>query len=159
MIPKFRAWHLNREKMRLIHKMEWSEDYDQCLVYVQEDIGINDTHHLVEVNWLSENIKIMQFTQAYDKYNEEIFEGDILEVPLEVLTTTPYLHGLNKDIKILEKAYVENFNGVWQLVVDKKRKESKEVPWRYHLHVHYKDQYEIIGNIYENPELLVVKKC
>lgn len=79
-----------------------------------------------------EDIELMQFTGLHDKNNVEVYEGDIIRHPG---TRTTFYVG-----------YYEN--GA--------RFEPKGVIFDSYLESHwmYYDDYEVIGNIYENPELL-----
>ncbi len=77
----------------------------------------------------SEKIEVMQYTNLKDKNGEEIYEGDILASKL--------FHGdsgtWNYEVRWTEKNASFEING--------------------YLIRHY-DEVEIIGNIYENPNLL-----
>ena len=70
---------------------------------------------------------LMQFTGLHDKNGKEIYEGDILR-----FENLP-------DLDIVEAT-----DGGWNPFID-----SMETDGAWH--------YEVIGNIYENPELLEVK--
>ena len=70
------------------------------------------------------SIKIMEFTGLKDKNGKEIYEGDVLSV-------IPYMEPIpnyRKQVTWIEDRFAWNLNVV--------------------------DIYEVIGNIYENPELL-----
>ena len=83
---------------------------------------------LDELNNLKPNLKIEQFTGLYDKNGKEIYEGDILEDSL----------GRRKVVEYYQDGFWLNASlegAEWALRLT--HKSSK-----------------IIGNIYENPELL-----
>lgn len=80
--------------------------------------------------------EIMQYTGLKDKNGKEIYEGDIIEYPFETLGATGGVIEWCKGgftIKLLHTV-----SG-------------------YHQNIWTNDMYEIIGNIYENKELLQQK--
>jgi len=77
-----------------------------------------------EYPYLDEDNPIMQFTGLHDKNGKEIYEGDIIEG----------LHDFGP--------------GGWD-------KRLGKIEWKGDGYwMHYWKDYEVIGNIYENPELL-----
>ena len=75
---------------------------------------------------------IMQFTGLKDKNGKDVFEGDI---------TAASKDAFNRHLVIFE-------DGCFQLVLATGRQTLKDASWRGHF------MEEVIGNIYENPELL-----
>ena len=75
-----------------------------------------------------EGIEVMQFTGLKDKNGKEIYEGDILEID---------------NLKVP----VEWYNGAWVVQY------FTEIKYSYLSVFDYSD-VEVIGNIYQNPELL-----
>lgn len=94
------------------------------------------TYSLDNVN-NSKNYIIVQSTGLFDKNGEEIYEGDILT---------------DGSIKYLVRFEKEKACFIMKPILCGKTllKDYKELDRRY---MHY---YEIIGNIYENPELLKI---
>lgn len=74
-----------------------------------------------------------QYTGAKDKNGKEIYEGDILNIQFCTETTVPM--------------FVSFVDGGWHIQEDLDYEE-------YHYLDDYKDDATIIGNIYDNPELL-----
>ena len=86
----------------------------------------------------NEEVEIMQFTGLQDKNGVDIYEGDILI----------YQHMFVDKKSVSEVIWNEKYSGFASYVEDDER--------RYILEKELKNQFEVIGNIYENPELLEV---
>lgn len=91
-----------------------------------------------EPDWVFGKVPVMQYTGLKDKNGKEIYEGDILEYQdisgrkqIGDVRTPEYLF-----------FYIHAKDG------DDEGNQDGE------LHPDYQQDYEIIGNIYENPELL-----
>lgn len=143
MIPKFRAYIKKSKKIYPVNDLTLNGIDD-------EPVGINgcgDSTCTTCLDWYRfEDIELMQSTGLKDKNSVEIFEGDII-VGQQHLTTdlsTPF------EIKGLVK-YSER-NTMFYL-------DEKSVGHDKFMHSLGSSiyQYEVIGNIYENPELLEVK--
>lgn len=144
MIPKFRAYIKKSKKIYPVNDLTLNGIDD-------EPVGINgcgDSTCTTCLDWYRfEDIELMQSTGLKDKNGVEIFEGDII-VGQQHLTTdlsTPF------EIKGLVK-YSER-NTMFYL-------DEKSVGHDKFMHSLGSSiyQYEIIGNIYENPELLEVQR-
>lgn len=85
--------------------------------------------------WQGDDITLMQFTGLKDKNGKEIYEGDVVRGnPL----------GANN----IETGIVQWMNDGWFVSDETERDNEKR------LHYDFFGSVEIIGNIYENPELL-----
>lgn len=124
MIPKFRAWDKNNKYM---------EYTDKNLVVCFSDEGASAVDHTTFGHSCTcmEDIELMQSTGLKDKNGTEIYEGDI------VSANHPRL---GEFIGFVDNA-IGNFKvrGVGQYE---------------YLSDDLDGTYEVIGNIYENPELL-----
>ncbi len=82
--------------------------------------------------------KVMQFTGLKDKNGKEIYEGDILQ---------------KKDVRFIVGYGDNDENRGWGFNLNSIRSRKG-----YHLSTDV-SKMEVIGNIYENPELLQEEKC
>ena len=127
MIPKFRAWLKNDKEMIDVDEIHWFDG--------ELDI-IGDYITFVRK---ADEIELMQSTGLKDKNGKEIFEGDIITNGKDVMsikrhdTLGFYIDFKGKIEFIADGADLEEFE-----------EDAKEIA----------DIIEIIGNIYENPELL-----
>lgn len=143
MIPKFRAW-IKTEK-RMVETDDLLDiDYENEVVMTQRvyfENGLPDDRDLD--NFVFDEIKLMQSTGLFDKNGKEIFEGDIITNGKDVMcmkrhnTLGFYVEQKGKVEFIAECAVLEEFE-----------EDAKEIA----------DSLEIIGNIYENQELLEEEK-
>ena len=134
MKPRFRAWYVLAEKM-----------IDEILMisFVRKEIigkfsdGSTSVPLKFEDERNGEDVILMQSTGLKDKNGEEVFVGDIIKC------TRGCLHEV-----YIEKEYGGTYFGGMPAVYLKDLREG--YAWTEH--------EEIIGNIYENPELLEDKK-
>ena len=125
MIPKFRAWHSELGRMMSIKNM-WFQD--NCL----EELELNDSVMNDYITAYPDEIKLMQSTGLKDKNGKEIFEGDIVKMAKDVYSDLTYYE------------IVSHRGGAYRLESNQHGCEL----WLRHTIC------EVIGNIYENPELL-----
>ena len=131
MIPKFRAWHNELGRMMSISDMWFNVDS-------LGEIGLNDAVMNDYITVSPDEIELMQSTGLKDKNGKEIFEGDIVDY---------------KGRKAVIKWHGSYASFIYRFV-DELNKRSAE--W-YQLYLAYL-KCEVIGNIYENPELLEVQE-
>ena len=121
MIPKFRAWLKEENKMIIVDTMNWFDD---------EFESIGDGITFLRG---AEKIELMQSTGLKDKNGKEVFVGDIIKCT----------RGCPHEV-YLEKEYGGTFVGGMPAIYLKGIREG--YAWT--------GAEEILGNIYENPELL-----
>lgn len=123
---KFRAWHRELGRMMLIKNM-WFQD-DKV-----EELELNDTVMNDFITAYPDEIELMQSTGLKDKNGKEVFVGDIIKCT----------RGCPHEV-YLEKEYGGTYIGGMPAIYLKGLLSG--YAWTEH--------EEIIGNIYENPELL-----
>ena len=129
MIPKFRAWHKELGRMMLIEIMYFFF-FDNEL----EELELNDPVMNDHISVYPDEIVLMQSTGLKDKNGKEIFEGDIVKMAKDVYSDPTYYE------------VIRHRGGAYRL-------ESKQHGcelWLRHA------DCEVVGNVYENPELLEV---
>lgn len=132
MIPKFRAWDKELQTM-----------LDVSLIDFKKSALVGEHWKFGETNFMSfDEIELMQSTGLFDRNGKEIFEGDIITNGKDVMcmkrhnTLGFYVERKGKVDFIADSAVLEEFE-----------EDAKEIA----------ASLEIIGNIYENPELLEEK--
>ena len=129
MIPKFRVW---------MKSLKWMCDvtnisFDSKFVDICQQ---GDTERYTEMSVEFDEITLMQSTGLKDKNSQEIFEGDIVrQVRTQPITENETITGV-----------VIMIEGAWLIMNDCEQLASDL--WS------ETDENEIIGNVYENTELL-----
>ena len=139
MIPKFRAWHKTWEEMGWIACIRYKKSGEIARLSFRRNIYDGNIYGgLVNLD----EIELMQSTGLKDKNGKEIFEGDIITNGQNVMcmkrhnTLGFYVEEKGEVEFIADSAVLEDFE-----------EDAKEIA----------DRLEIIGNIYENTELLEVE--
>ena len=132
MIPKFRVW-IKTEKRMIETDDLLGIDYENKEIVTQQvyfENGLPDDRDIYCYDF--DEIELMQSTGLKDKNGKEIFEGDIVKMAKDVYSEPTYYE------------VVRHRGGAYRL-------ESKQHGcelWLRHA------DCEIVGNVYENPELL-----
>ena len=127
MIPRFRAWDVNKKKMFTNEELVvWNNK-----VYAYDKAKLT---HNNQINLMIDEEYIMQSTGLKDKNGQDIFAGDVVRV-LDSLYTVFYdeeraSYRLKPHDDRWNVDYMSNFS--------------------------HGGNFEVVGNIYENPELLEV---
>ena len=132
MIPKYRAW---------MKSLKWMCDvtnisFDSKFVDICQQ---GDTERYTEISIEFDEITLMQSTGLFDRNGKEIFEGDILDY---------------RGRKALVRWHGSYASFIYRFVDELQNRNTEWKP----LYLAYM-KCEIIGNIYENPELLEDIKC
>ena len=132
MIPKFRAWKKAGKELGRVGQITFELDGSVShVLFKGEFLDFN-----VSIN----EIILMQSTGLHDKNCQEIFEGDLVrQVRTQPTTENETITGV-----------VTMIEGTWLIMNDNEQLASKL--WS------ETDENEIIGNIYENNDILEDKK-
>jgi uncharacterized phage protein (TIGR01671 family) len=140
MIPKFRAW--DKEDKR----MSYGE-----IEYYDDSFGVRFDHFCVGADF---EVEFMQSTGLKDKNGVEIFDGDCFIKNFRTIEIPTGKDGIEKAVGIVkfhEGAFHVHIVGWGYELLSKVVK-----PQMYGANNDYWES-EVIGNIYENPELLEVE--
>lgn len=153
MIPKFRAWRKDGKEMGKVGRIIFDLDGSISNVHFKGEF--------LNFDFTMNNVILMQSTGLKDKNGKEIFEGDILKFNDE---WADYCHEGYIDGVIEGINYVEVVRGEACFEFGKTKLPESALFAIENEHFKFKDfikdegrEFEIIGNIYENPELLEVE--
>lgn len=140
---KFRVWdnyykYMNYKVLVGVYgeweKVKDDKNYSACSMWIEpKNVDYKCEPHWAHFEPYHEDIKLMEFTGLKDKHGKEIYEGDILNIDKE-------------DYKYVVKCYDGCFVGVNKF--DEHYEQAKIIGNLFTLEI------EVIGNIYENPELI-----
>lgn len=148
-IIKFRAWDETHKIMHYNFQFIKSGDEgNDWIVFTSDKQKLTDKPHPLENPYFSQQLKIMQFTGLHDKNGKEIFEGDILnkkttfennmadrrfqsDTEIQVGFDDGYFLDINTRVVLFERMIIIS--------------SYPQKTWT---------DYEVIGNLYENPELI-----
>jgi uncharacterized phage protein (TIGR01671 family) len=138
-IIKFRAWDKHSKYMYSPEEIESIGNHDDEYERLINLTNNGQFHHLGgHYARPLDTVELMQFTGFKDKNSKEIYEGDIIQ-----------------DINKEDVSYIVVWNpndGMWSLVTNIKQKPST-IKWDNDLCLWNGDS-EVIGNVFENPELI-----
>jgi len=129
-IPKFRAWHKELKKMYPVYTIEWIETKYMRICSPQGDV--------FSINY----VEIMQPTGLQDKNGKDIYEGDIVRLSFGSYIGSCF--------------YIEKIKCSYFLCW----KQANTFIHRDRLLEEFPERdLEVIGNIYQQPELLQETTC
>ncbi|WP_278559081.1 YopX family protein [Streptococcus constellatus] len=134
MIPKFRAWDKKSKQIKNVEAINLSSR--QVVLSEKALLEMGGMWSVCDMPTLLDDVILMQSTGLFDKNGVEIFEGDVV--------------GMRKHI-LANQHYYEVFKhrgGTFRL----RNKFYGCELWLRHEHC------EVLGNIYENPELMEVEE-
>ena len=122
---KFRIWDIENKEMLKVQELDFEPTFYGGKIAIRPD-KYNDYFD-------TEDMILMQYTGLHDKNGKEIYEGDIVKVTYK------------NETEIFEVRYDEE-NTCFRMYY----KDLKFLDFA----IEEVDLYEVIGNIYDNPELL-----
>lgn len=134
MIPKFRAWDKRKNVMRDVAVLHFTKNGKTNFI----EYWINPTELK---SYHVRNIELMQSTGLKDKNGVEIFEGDVV-----LFSVSDGFNHLYHEKVIVQAS--ECHSGLVCKLVD------LDLEYRIYYDPVFHIDYEVIGNIYENSELL-----
>ena len=141
MKTKFRAWHIHRQIMCEVIRF----DFEQEIVTLDLETD-DDEYFWIETDWSFSDVEIMQSTGSKDAYDVEIYEGDIVK------RTYLFNGGLGETHTgevVYDREYARYVISRPQQYTEPKTEDLRNI-------LSDKSMYEVIGNIWESPELLEV---
>lgn len=161
---KFRAWHNYRKKMYEVQSLDffwglvdlqwWEKDKDDREIHrtFQESINGEVDSDMSEEDIVYNSvfgIELMQFTGLYDDDGKEIYEGDIVEIQNNIETKTPH----KSEVIMNYNGALVKYHPIHQQLGHNGFKNLSD-----YCNYGFGDRYnvfcKVVGNIYENPELL-----
>lgn len=132
---KFRGWHTGQKRMYTAEEMARDQ---LTLLPTGCFINVHGAHTSLSTIYPSDKFIPLQFIGLTDKNGQEIYEGDIISLiaGTKEVFTAPVIY--NTDKSCFDLLHPAGYHGHWGMSRD----------------IIDACEYTIIGNIYENPELL-----
>ncbi|TEA91086.1 hypothetical protein TK35_04075 [Lacticaseibacillus paracasei] len=124
---KFRVWDHNTDTMMIPDNFEFC-DGEICWIDAGREAGPKSGN-----DGDPGQFEIMQYTGLKDKNGREIYEGDVLDIGLRNQDGKPVIAPVSYETYAAGYVLDNGGNGIWQRLTE---------------------DCEVIGNIFENPELL-----
>ena len=131
---KFRAWHIHKQIMCEVIRI----DFEQGIITLDLETDDNE-YYWMETDWSFSDAEIMQYTGCRDKNGIEIYEGDVIKDKYDKIWLVQWYVG----------AFV-----ITNKIPDSDGQESTYSYFNNLSNHHF--YFEVIGNMWENPELLEV---
>ena len=132
-LPKFRVWDDADEKMYKVLKIDFDFNNGEGLIYCEKFLSTGERRCVTRI---MQDIVLMQNTGLKDDNGVEIYEGDIVKLP-------------NDDICEIQYRVDYNYSGFVAT--------SITLLHGIKFYEHWKAK-EVIGNIYENPDRIKLKR-
>ena len=145
-IIKFRAWDKRNKEMVRVTDLRWQEGLEEI-----------NTETYVHFPYEKDTVELMQYTGLKDKNGKEIYEGDIIR---EQYYTKKKDTGETRSVEMIDevkwgKYQDEEYDWTTMCWLLGTSPLPAEIPTYYNPYWDCLDfKWEVIGNIYSNPELL-----
>ena len=143
MKTKFRAWHIHKQIMCEVIRI----DFEQEIVTLDLETD-DDEYFWIETDWSFSDVEIMQSTGLKDADGVEIFEGDIVK-------RTYLFNGGLGETHTGEVVYDKEYA---RYVISKPYKYTEPKTEDLRNILSDKSTYRVVGDIHKNPELLEVSE-
>ena len=131
---KFRAWHIHKQIMCEVIRI----DFEQGIITLDLETDDNE-YYWMETDWSFSDAEIMQYTGCRDKNGIEIYEGDVIKDKYDKIWLVQWYVG----------AFV-----ITNKIPDSDGQTSTYSHFSNLSNHHF--YFEVIGNMWDNPELLEV---
>ena len=171
-LPKYRAWHKTEKRMFDVFRISYPDNItDREYVEIEEDVRIKvDPKHIEELGYSEyrksvyhklEDLIVMQSTDFLDMFKKNIYQGDIL-CPEQIFNI--YVHPDKREERDPELLYEVRY-GEYKYTPMCENCDDMEC-YGFYLYTNRsvfdsenmgelkKNRHAIIGNIFENPDLL-----
>ena len=125
---KFKAWDKENKKMVSVISLHDKHYLSFCVYSTSQS-----SDGITELDY--DKCELMQFTGLKDRNGKEIFEGDVLQINPKGLKY------------FIVQSFILDTYTLWKMIAERLNNPMKKYT-----------KIEVIGNIYENPELLEDKK-
>jgi uncharacterized phage protein (TIGR01671 family) len=161
---KLRAW--DKGEMVIADRLNFTDHGDGVKAFILDEVVREcggDIHH--DLVWVELEGPVMQFTGLHDRHGKEIYEGDVVNFAIkvrrcdcdgetELLSTSKFCPSCGKRVELadfIQVAEVKYHKAGYSLFYTRP---ECNYSWSYHAAENFIAWIEVIGNIYESPELL-----
>ena len=143
-IYKFRAWDKIKQRWCLCEELMWCISSNPFTSGGGGIFELDESNREQDSAWnIGTSYDLMQFTGLYDRFGKEIYEGDILYLLYPRRTEE------DEDVSFYIKVVIKFNNGCFWFWGEG----YTDCNW----HFYNAENREVIGNIFENPELMEEK--
>jgi uncharacterized phage protein (TIGR01671 family) len=144
---KFKVWHKPEKKMHHYLKAKFGKATNITL-----EGKFKDVDQITTKTVPNDELEIMQFTGLLDKNGNEVYEGDIVEVR-HIGPKDPIHLGFTDKVYRVQVVWYD-FSFSFERRRDDGSVMSRSNGLEFESTYYKKNEIEIVGNIYETPELL-----